>query len=186
MAPEVLMTAERENELYQMRVGGATFQQIADHTSIPLSTVWDAVNRVLVRLREQTMMLATDHRDMELERYDRLFAAHFRAAVGYTEKRYDATHGRDYEVRVPASARAADTCLSIMKQRAALLGLNVPQELGEYDFSGYTDAQLAAEARKLEREVADLIAEAERHAAGAGSAQGVESPPSAPEAADVP
>lgn len=126
----------REQQAIELRIGGATYMQIAEQLDVSLSCAYDTVQRVLRRAGEKALEDATAMVALEAERLDRMQAKLW-----------------------PQVARgdqgAVDRVLRIMKRRAEMLGLDQPQRQEvTYDFGHLSDDELA-------QEVAAVLAEAE-------------------------
>jgi hypothetical protein len=98
------MTLE-ERDALNARLGAASYQAIGEKLGVSAMTAW---RRVQSALKKTIQEPADAVRKMELARLDRVFLAIFSSAAA-------------------GDAKAIDTVLKIMKRRAELLGLDVPQ-----------------------------------------------------------
>jgi hypothetical protein len=124
-----LGVAEKRLQALELRKAGATFDRIAQE--LGYASKGAAYNAVMAGLKETLREPAAEVRKLELERLDRLQLVVWpRALNGDTE--------------------ALERCLQIMKQRAALEGLNLikvapTDPTGEKEFSGgLTDEERSA------------------------------------------
>ena len=102
-------TAARRLQALELRKAGATYQQIGERLNISANQAHLDVRRELQKLAEQSAELATEVRQMELERLD---AMHL---------------GLWPEAR-KGHLGAVDRVLRIMERRASLLGLDAPKQ----------------------------------------------------------
>jgi hypothetical protein len=125
-----LTTAKRRKEVIQLREAGATWQAIADtiknrHGADALPKHWSKryahkdFHRALGKVQDEVKDRARTVREMELRRLRRMQRGLWQ----------DATSG---------DTDAARTVVKLMKRRAALLGLDEPDEL---DVSASADGQ---------------------------------------------
>lgn len=101
---------KREEQILQLRIGGARYQQIADRLGIVPSTVGRALQRGMARWQDQVADLAGELVWLQLERLDRLLLALWP----------DASQG---------NVGAIDRVLKIEERRAKLMGLDLAQDL---------------------------------------------------------
>ena len=113
-----------------MRLGGASYRQISKALGVPLATAHRHVQRMLT---EYAVEPATQLRDMEVARLDRLLAAHWGKAT-------------------KGDVNATRMVLTIMDRRAKLLGLDAPQKL---DVTGWIREMAEAEGIDPDQAVRD-------------------------------
>lgn len=115
-SPEKLSTQLRRTFVFEKRLSGLTYQEIADVALEELGAealpgqwdkreVWQDINTVLVDMQENLAVAVEGVRQMELERLDRLLTALWDSACG-------------------GNGAAVDRILKIMQRRADLLGLD--------------------------------------------------------------
>lgn len=159
-----VLAREREREAVQLRIAGASYDEIARHLGIRRGSAHRIVQRVLARLSAQTGELAEEVRRLELERLDALWRALYERAVN-------------------GDLPAVDRALHIMERRARLLGLDAPTKVaptdptGEYSYAELSDEELIREIAKLARAIGAVGAGGEvplvaASAAGAAPAGG--------------
>ena len=102
-------TAARRLQALELRKAGATYQQIGERIGISANQAHLDVRRELQKIAEQASELATDVRQMELERLDSMHL------------------GLWPEAR-KGHLGAVDRVLRIMERRASLLGLDAPKQ----------------------------------------------------------
>ena len=112
-----------------MRLAGASYRQISATLGVPLATAHRQVQRMLTEYAET----ATQLRDMEVARLDRLLMGHWTKAIG-------------------GDVNATRTVLSIMDRRAKLLGLDAPQRI---DLTGWIREMAIAEGLDPDQAVRD-------------------------------
>jgi hypothetical protein len=96
---------ERAGTALRLRKEGRTYAEIAELAGYnTISAAFDAVRREMARVTKEP---AAELIQLEAERLDTLFRAHYRAAVA-------------------GDVKATLTCLKIMERRARLLGLDAP------------------------------------------------------------
>lgn len=138
----------------ELRLTGATYQQIADELGIAYQTAVNTVNRALADAVEADKDKLEELRQLEIDRLDRLWATYFPRAT--QEEVWQ--EGRI--IKQPNMA-AANFCLKIAKRRAELVGLDKEQKttlnVGSINVTGDQLAQVVAmtsdpeAARALER-----------------------------------
>jgi hypothetical protein len=114
-------TAELQRKCLDMRVAGASYEQISDGLGIGVASAWRHVNTGLALSRKVSAETADKVRAMELRRIDAI-------VVSLWPRRSD--------------PRTADTILRAMDRRATLEGLDAPQKVEVTD--GLDDSQRAA------------------------------------------
>ena len=102
-------TAARRLQALELRKAGASYQQIGERLGISNGQAFQDVKREMAKIAEQATELATEVRQMELERLD---AMHL---------------GLWPEAR-KGHLGAVDRVLRIMERRASLLGLDAPKQ----------------------------------------------------------
>ena len=112
-----------------MRLGGASYRQISKALGVPLATAHRHVQQML---REYATEPATQVRDMEVARLDRLLSAHWGKA----------TNG---------DINATRMVLTIMDRRAKLLGLDAPQRIFSREDSFGQQGRLHQRAKFVEK-----------------------------------
>ena len=115
--------ARRAREALQLRLSGASYQEIADHLNISPSTAHGDVQKALHDIPRQE---AEQLRQIEAHRLDRLQRAVWGLAV-------------------KGDMQAVDRALAIIEKRVRLYGLNAPAQLEV----GSTDLDLDAAVRDL-------------------------------------
>jgi DNA-binding CsgD family transcriptional regulator len=138
-----LRAREREVRAFQLRLAGATYQQIADDLGISLGGAHKIIMRVLHRLEVTADETAEAVRRLEVERLDRML-------LGLWPQ---ATKG---------GQGAVDRVLRIMERRARLLGLDRPfrsevsgPEGGPLEFSHLSEVELDREIEQLLNQLAE-------------------------------
>lgn len=118
---QMLQTAKRRREVIQLREAGATWSDIADtiekrHGADALPNHWGKryacqdFHRALGKVQDEVKDRARTVREMELKRLNRMQRGLWEDAIG-------------------GDTDAARTVVQLMKRRAALLGLDEPEEL---------------------------------------------------------
>lgn len=128
-SPPKLKAKERERQATELRLAGATYEEIGQRLGISGPGAFAAVMRVLRRQAARTAEDAGELRQIEVARLDRMQA---RLAA--------ALHGSPAPLVL---ARLVDSALRVMKRRAELLGLDAPTRIN-VDLNTLTDEQLAA------------------------------------------
>ena len=124
-------TAERSKQAVNLRIAGATFEQIGERLGVSAQAAYGLVSRALIKIRAQTAESAETLRQMELTRLDAMQTAIWADAMGGDEQKID-------------------RLLKIQARRAALLGLDAPTKVaptdptGERGYEALTDAERAA------------------------------------------
>lgn len=131
--------AEMRRKALDLRIAGASYEQIADGLGLSVSTAWKHVQSALAESRKVTAETADKVRAMELKRIDAI-------VVSLWPRRSD--------------PRTADTILRAMDRRATLEGLDAPKKIEVAD--GLTDDQ------RIARVAALLDAARARRVGGAG------------------
>ena len=108
---KILKLAERRKAEFELRKTGASYQAIADHFGIDISTAYQDVMGILRGIREETLETAADVREMEINRLDRLMMGHWKRAAGTGE--------------IPADEKATAIIMQIMNRRARLMGIDL-------------------------------------------------------------
>lgn len=116
---------EREEQILQLRIGGARYQQIADRLGIVPSTVGRALQRGMARWQAQADDLASELIWLQLERLDRLLLGIWPEAV-------------------KGNVAAIDRVLKIEERRAKLMGLDLAANLN-IEHSGAADVTFKVE-----------------------------------------
>lgn len=101
-------TAEMRRKALDLRIAGATYEQIADGLGVSAPTAWGHVQAALAESRKTTAETADKVRAMELRRLDAI-------VVGLWPRRTD--------------PRTADTILRAMDRRASLEGLDAAKKV---------------------------------------------------------
>lgn len=157
--PEKVTTEVLRVQALELRMGGATFRQIAQALKIDVSTAHDYVTTALAEVKEHSFELAQDVRDMDLARLDAMLLALW-------PKRKE--------------PRAADTLLRILERRAKLTGADAPVR---WEGSGIGGAPIAIQAGvgvwDLEKLTVEQLRELDRLMEIASPAA-IEAPPTAP------
>lgn len=111
-APRKARAADRSKQAVDLRISGATFEQIGERLGISAPSAYALVKRALEKTRAQTSEAAETLRQMELTRLDAMQAALWDGAMQGDEQKID-------------------RLLKIQIRRAALMGLDAPvkQEL---------------------------------------------------------
>ena len=150
---------ELEKEVVRLRIAGAGFQLIARNLGCSVGGAHKACMRAIERRQKEIAESAGQVLDLELQRLDQI-------VLILWPKVQEGNVG------------AIDRVLRVMDRRARYLGLDVPQRMEhtgkeggpiqhEYDFSHLSDDE-------LERQYAEVLAEAQSIAGGAAT-QGEES-----------
>ena len=114
--PKGFKTAQRRSYAVDRRIGGITYQRIADELGITRQSVWDLVTKELDKLNERTAESAQELRRLEVERLDVMLAALWAAVLG-------------------GDVFAIDRAIKIQDRRAKLLGLDAKEKYEEPDES---------------------------------------------------
>lgn len=130
---ERVRIAERRQKAIELRNAGVTYERIATQLGYAgRAQVYTDIQRARKQVNKQISEGLDVLREQELDRYDRLQAAHWSAALQGDEK-------------------AANTVLRVFERRAKLLGLDAPKDLhiqlerrNEMEASLVTEAVLAA------------------------------------------
>ena len=125
-----------------MRLGGASYRRISKALGVPLATAHRHVQRMM---REYAAEPATQLRDMEVARLDRLLMGHWGKAIG-------------------GDVNATRTVLSIMDRRAKLLGLDAPARI---DLTAWIREMAIAEGLDPDQAVRDAESIVRRSGGGA-------------------
>ena len=114
-SPRKLTALERENKSLELRLTGATYQQIGDALGFTKQAAYNAVIRAIGKLNDKIMENAEQVKSLELQRLDKLYTTMYRRAL-------QGEYG------------AVDRCLRIMERRAKYHGLDAPikQDLTSY------------------------------------------------------
>lgn len=114
--------AEFRRKIWDMRVSGLTTQQIADELSIPIRSVQTALQKAVMMI-DATKWLEQET-ELDLERLNRLLAAHWPFAIG----RLPGTNGAD-DLGEPPSIDHSKFIVALLERRAKLLGLDAPKRV---------------------------------------------------------
>ena len=146
----------RVDDVYDLLVSRVTWRAVISYCTARWGVSERQAGRYMAAARQRVRELLgpsqQDHLAKALASYESLYAKQV-AAAHYGEAR--------------------QTLDSIVK----LLGLAAPERIELYDFSSYSDKQLAEE---VARELPELIHEAERLTGGAGAKNPKQSPPDGP------
>lgn len=137
---------QRVDDVYELLVSRVSYRTIVAYGARKWGVCERQTCRYVARARERIAELLAPSR-----------AEHLARALGS----YDALYAK--QVAAAQLGEARQTLDSIVR----LLGLAAPQRVELYDFSSYSDTQLAEE---VARELPELIREAERLARGAAEA----------------
>lgn len=130
-APRRAKAAERRKVAVNLRIAGATFEQIGERLGVSAQAAYSLVSRALDKTRKATAESAETLRGMELTRLDAMQTAIWA----------DAMKGDEQKI---------DRLLKIQARRAALLGLDAPAKIaptdptGQKEYEALTDAERAA------------------------------------------
>ena len=106
-SPRKTATAERKNRALQRRIGGLTFQAIADELNVTRQAAHALVKSALAELNEKTAESAEELRRLELERLDTMRAAVWGGVL-------------------KGDLQSVDRALKISARLSALAGLDAP------------------------------------------------------------
>lgn len=114
-------TAELRKRVWQMTIAGATVRDIAERLNIGRSSVSNYRRAELELVQEETFQLATEWRDVQLERLDALMLTHWSSAT----RQHKVIDQNGEVVFLPSKdgVKSAELVLKIMQQRSRLLGL---------------------------------------------------------------
>lgn len=109
---ERVRIAERREKAIQLRIAGSTYEKIAEllHYEGGRAQVYNDIQRARAQQNKQVDAALDELRELEAERYDRLQAAHWSAALQGDEK-------------------SANVVLRVFERRAKLFGLDAPKDL---------------------------------------------------------
>jgi hypothetical protein len=144
--------AQRDARALELRAAGATYRQIAERLGCSLDTAWKAVDRGLVRTRQEP---ADKLRRLERERLDAWQVTAERIArtrhvlIQAGKPVIDPSTGRPYADNGPVLA-ALGMLVRIAERRARLEGLDAPVRV---DARVETVAEIDAQIRELEAEL---------------------------------
>jgi hypothetical protein len=148
--------AQRDARALELRAAGATYRQIAERLGCSVDTAWKAVDRGLVRTRQEP---ADKLRRLERVRLDRLQRA-AETVLGTTHHVLQGGEavldekGKPYVDHGP-TLNAIRTLLAVQERRAKLLGLDAPARLdAQVRAEVYSVDALQAEIARLEQELA--------------------------------
>jgi DNA-binding Lrp family transcriptional regulator len=98
-----------ERDLYEMKLSGMTYRQIAEVVKLAPSTVYERIKK---RIAEEVQPLADELRAVEVDRLDRWL------------RRLDAQIEADQYV-----ARNVEVAVRVSERRAKLLGIDAPEKV---------------------------------------------------------
>ena len=143
--PEDGIIAERRIQALDLRKGGASFRAIGKQLNISYEQARMDVEAVLTALAARSQELAAEHRQLELERLDRLLLAVWSSAT-------------------KGDTAAVTAALKISDRRAKLLGLDAPvkQELSGRGGSPIQSLNVNVEANNADQaaSILDILARA--------------------------
>ena len=99
--------AELKPKAYRLRIAGLSYRRIGEQLGIDHTIAFDYVKETLKQLREETLELADQYREMELSRLDEAQSAIYNKVLKGDEK-------------------AIEKLLKIQERRSKYLGLDVP------------------------------------------------------------
>lgn len=108
-SPERLRASERRRQAVELRMAGATYEQIGEKVGVSAQAAWKLVDKALARTKRDTSEAADTVRDLELSRLDRMQAGVWVAAI-------------------KGSLGAIDRVLRIQERRSRYLGLDALDE----------------------------------------------------------
>jgi hypothetical protein len=111
-SPRRVRAAQRRREALELRMAGATYQDIGEVLGVSKTRAIKAVQEALRELQDLTVEKAEELRSTELARLERLQRVVWQRAIGTADQ--------------PASDKAVWRVLQIMERRAKLLGLDQP------------------------------------------------------------
>lgn len=100
----------RDNQALELRMAGASYQQVGDALGINKGEAHHAVHRALARDDERTQPLRDEYRNLQLARTERLIRTHWTHAI-----EGDLDHSKHV--------------LTLMERQARLLGLDAPKQV---------------------------------------------------------
>lgn len=109
-----------------MRRNGATYKQIAEALEISVPRAWTIVRNEIDKVLSDTQETARDVLQIELDRLDALWRAHFPIAIRHSKTIKEKVDDRwvTREIDVEPCRASAYLCLSIVNQRSRLLNLS--------------------------------------------------------------
>lgn len=119
--------ADRVRQALQLRMAGLDFFAIGQRMGVVKSQAWKLVDEGLRQARAEAVEVASELRDMELARLDRLWTALWQEAIGRPAKGQPGD--ADYQPATDADPAAVDRLLKISAQRCKLLGIDAPERL---------------------------------------------------------
>ncbi len=108
--------ALRRPKSLDMRIGGLSYRDIGRQLGVSYETARIDVKTILKETLDEAKEEAEELRQIEVERLDILWNKWFARAIG------------SKELKIMPDKDAALRCLQIMKRRAELLGLDMPQK----------------------------------------------------------
>jgi hypothetical protein len=120
--------AIKDREALELRNLGWTYQRIADHLSVSVSTAFDRVQRAVRNIPAEAV---DEHRRIEGERMDNLLATYMPQALA-------------------GDVKSADFVLKVLDRRAKLLGLDAPTKTEVITLDA-----IDAEIRRLETQLGE-------------------------------
>jgi len=106
---------ERARKAWDLRLGGATIQQIANQLGMSVGGVHKILTREFKRRNDQKGEKVEEYRQLELERLDRLWFKFYSYVVNRDPNKM--------------TLDAADKLLKISKRRSEILGFDAPQKI---------------------------------------------------------
>jgi predicted DNA-binding protein YlxM (UPF0122 family) len=104
---ELTDIARRRLEVFELRKAGYALQVIADRYGVSKSTIHNDIKVMLAELHDDLTLSAREYRQLEMERLDKMLAAIWARAIS-------------------GDLHAQKGVISIMRRRAALMGLDAP------------------------------------------------------------
>lgn len=140
LAPNALRIIERRHAVITMRRDGCLVEEIAKTLSIGIDTVRNDLKTVLAQAVTETQETVEEHRQLEIDRLDKLIQTYTPLAHGFEKlvedkenkvRRPDGSvvNGQKL-VLVPPDIQAANLLMSLSVQRRKLLALDVPEQKG--------------------------------------------------------
>ncbi|WP_347258007.1 hypothetical protein [Methylocaldum sp.] len=106
---------ERARTAWDLRLTGATIQQIADQLGLSVGGVHKILKREFKRRRDDIDGMADQYRQIELERLERLWFKYYPYVINGSPNKL--------------TLEATDRLLKISKRRSEILGFDAPQKI---------------------------------------------------------
>ncbi len=110
-------------KIYNLRIDGYSVAQIAERLGYAEKTVYDAINKRIDQIREESAETVKEIRQMEIDRIDKMTLVTMKTIAESSQNSGDKSQlMRD---------RAVNTMIKVMTRRAALFGLDAQVDMSE-------------------------------------------------------